>query len=291
MSSQRRNVLDIKKAAARRGDTRRAPTMHAPKALRLKTRRRRQRLFMFCICLMGAAGLLGGVAGASHLQQFAVSDISVTGASAIPVEAVVSSVENSLTDGGFRFFSRKNMFLYPRSTIENTLSAEFPRIKGVTIARTSLLASAVVVAVEEREPFAKWCADACYVMDSSGFIYALEGGAPESPYVFSGGLAPGEAIGQTFLRGRLQSIVTLLHDLEKEGFTARGITVDTEKDFTVILESNLKLLVSFEMAPSDIIRNLETALEAEGLREKLDTLEYIDLRFGNRVYYKQSGGN
>ena len=243
---------------------------------------------MFCICLMGAAGLVGGVAGASHLQQFAVSDISITGASAIPAEALVSSVENSLTDGGFRFFSRNNMFLYPRSTIERELSAHFPRIKDVSVARTSLLASAVVVAVEERAAYAKWCSTsgACYAMDASGFIYATEGDASSTSYIFRGGLAPGEAIGQIFLRGRLGGIVTLMRELEKAGFKANSITVDTEKDFTLTLENGLKLLVSFAMAPADIIRNLETALEAEGLREKLDTLEYIDLRFGNRVYYK-----
>lgn len=282
-----RNVLDIKKPAVRRADARRAPaSSQQSKPLRLRTRRRRQRLIVACVCLLSALGLTGVLGAATHLEQLAVRDVSVSGALSTSAEEITESVKENIADDGFKLFSRKNMFLYPRSAIESALAMEYPRIKNVSVARESLIASAVVVSVEERKAFAAWCDETCYVMDSAGFIFAPEGDATETAYVFRGGLAPGEPIGQSFLRGRIQGIVALLSDLRNAGFAATGVTVDTEKDFTVTLESGLRLMLSFETPPTDIIRNLETALEAEGLREKLDSLEYIDLRFGNRVYYK-----
>lgn len=260
---------------------------------------------MFCMCIMCVAGLVGSVGAASHLEKFAIKDISITGVQKLSPDTLTATVSEALNKSDFWFFSRKNMFLYPRAAIASKLASQFPRIKDVSVTRASLLAQAVVVTVQERKAFATWCLPAvgatqagsgdekCYVMDSDGFIYAesgppIEAGeSPSSAYVFRGGLIPNiDIIGQTFLRGRIQGMVQFLGDLEKAGFKAHGIIVDSEKDFTVRLESGTDLLASFDAPPSDSIRNVQTALEAEGLREKMETLEYIDLRFGNRVYYK-----
>jgi hypothetical protein len=45
-------------------------------------------------------------------------------------------------------------------------------------------------------------------------------------------------------------------------------------------------MLSFDMSIESVLKNIEATLSAEGLREKFNTLEYIDLRFGNRVYFK-----
>lgn len=202
-------------------------------------------------------------------------------------DSLTSAVQEGLDQTGFRLFSRKNIFLYPKSAIESGLSEEFPRIKEVTVARESLLASALLVTVEERKPYATWCASSCYVFDVRGFIFAEKTETPEKQYVFYGGLIAGEdVIGQTLLEGRLADVIAFLDSLATAGYEPQGFTIDSEKDFTVSLAKEQKILASFEMPASDILRNLTTALEAEGLKEKFESLEYIDLRFGNRVYYK-----
>jgi len=37
------------------------------------------------------------------------------------------------------------------------------------------------------------------------------------------------------------------------------------------------------------VKNLELVLSSDVLKGKTDALEYVDLRFGNRVYYKLKG--
>lgn len=257
---------------------------------RLRARRRNRRIILAGISLLCAIGAVGGLAAASHLEQFAIADISVRGTTHLNPESLAASVSATIRDGTFRLFSRENMFLYPRSTIVERLESEFPRIKDVSVARESFLAQAVVVSVVEREPFAQWCSrdDACFVMDESGFIYAEAGeGSAKTHYVFRGGLAFGRnVIGQTFLRGRIRDMVAFLDELNRAGFAANGITVDSEKDFTVVLAKGPALLVSFGVDSNTVLRNLETALEADSLRGRFEELSYIDLRFGNRVYYK-----
>ena len=41
--------------------------------------------------------------------------------------------------------------------------------------------------------------------------------------------------------------------------------------------------------PTILVKNLTLILDSDALRGKENLLEYIDLRFGNRMYYKFSG--
>lgn len=288
MSSRGRNVIDLKKAAKQRVHTREeSPREKKPKAVRLRVRRRRQRVVTAIACLLAAAGVAGGLGAASHLQQFAVGDVSVEGVATISKDAIVAAVGQVLHTDSFEFFSRKNVLLYPKSEIESKLMADVPRIKKVSVARESMLASALVVSVEERSAFAKWCDEACFVMDERGFVFAPEGDAPKVSYVFSGGLVSDEnPVGQVFLEGRLSAVLGLLDALAAAGYAPQKFAVDSEKDFTITFEGGQRIMATFEMASADVVRNLTTVLNSDALGGNWGTVEYIDLRFGNRVYYK-----
>jgi len=247
------------------------------------------RLLAFCICIFGAAGLVGGAGFASHIERFAIKDVSVSGAQEIPADALTAAVETGLEDNILKIFSRRNIFLYPRGAIEQSLSTLFPRIKDVELSRPALLAQAVVVTVQERQPFAKWCSnDACFLLDEGGFIFAQsESGTPATSYVFYGGLVPDESpVGQFFLQGRFAGIVYFLDSLRGAEHEVKSFRVENEKDFSVTLGNGLVLLFPFDADLEAMLRNLTLALEADAVRGREGELEYVDLRFGNRVYYK-----
>jgi hypothetical protein len=247
---------------------------------------------MFSICMLLGAGLVGGLGFASHAERFAIKDVSIQGAEKLPAQALTASVQNAISDNFWKIFAKKNIFLYPESDIEDTLSAEFPRIKDVELSRPALLAQAVVVTVEEREPYAKWCAaEKCYFLDASGFIFAeADSQQPTTSYVFRDGLLPGRApIGQTFLLGRLSGIVHFLELLKQAGYEPQGITVENEKDFSVPLAGTFTLRTLFDAEGEKIIHDLKLALEADTVRDRVSELEYVDMRFGNRVYYRFLG--
>jgi hypothetical protein len=293
----RGKVIDLKKAAAKREEARWAapvrPTeSRLSKPQRLRARRRKQRAVMFGLCLMLGAGFAGTLGLASHIERFAIKDVSVTGAEQLSANALTAAVQSGLTDNRWWLFAKQNIFIYPQRDIEKKLTQEFPRIKDVELSRPGLLAQAVVVSVEEREPYAKWCAEACYYLDSSGFIFAdaTESQTPVTPYVFRKGLLPeSEIIGQTFLRGRLPEIMHFLELLKAAGYEPLGVTVENEKDFSVPLAGAFTLRVLFDAEGEQTIHDLKLALEADSVRDRVAQLEYVDMRFGNRVYYKFIG--
>jgi hypothetical protein len=320
---KRSKVIDLKNASARkREDTRwappprrgeepvrparssRTPARPLTKPQRLRSRRRKQRALVFSVCMLLGAGLVGGLGLASHAERFVINDVSVQGAENLPANALTASVQSAIGDNFWKIFSKKNIFLYPEASIEDKLSSEFPRIKEVELSRPALLAQAVVVTVEERIPYAKWClpampahagqagsAEMCYFLDSNGFIFApADGAQPTTSYVFRDGLLPGrEPIGQTFLLGRLSTIVHFLELLKQSGYEPRGVTVENEKDFSVPLSGMFTLRVLFDTEGEKVIHDLKLALEADSVRDRVAELEYVDMRFGNRVYYKFAG--
>lgn len=165
----------------------------------------------------------------------------------------------------------------------------------------------------------------CYAMDDGGFIFAEEGGLGTSTtqYVFEGGLPAGRQgiatstdstpstssgqagppqanpIGQTFVRAHLPGLVSLLQLLGQAGFNPRGASVwsdlaspeasQGDQDFSIPLLEGFVLKASFGQDANTLVKNLELVLSSETLRDRENELEYVDLRFGNRVYYKLRG--
>lgn len=248
---------------------------------------------MFSVCLLLGAGFAGGLGFVSHMEWLAIKDISVSGAEQLSANALTAAVQSGLADNRWWVFAKQNIFIYPGSEIKERLSSEFPRIKDVELKRPSLLAQAVVVTVEERKPYATWCGEeGCFFLDENGFIFAESSGTqtPSSSYVFRRGLLPETGIiGQTFLRGRLADIVHFLELLKAVGYRPQGISVENENDFSVPLADAFTLRVLFDADGEETIHDLKLALEADSVRDSVAELEYVDMRFGNRVYYKFRG--
>ena len=95
----------------------------------------------------------------------------------------------------------------------------------------------------------------------------------------------------------LPGILALLQILSQTGYAATGATVQNAQDFWVPLSigqpasgQGFYIKASFGEDPNSIVNNLQLVLSSDALAGKFDQLEYVDLRFGDRVYYKLRGG-
>ena len=260
----------------------------------LRSRRRRLRVLFLCFAIALMGGAAYGVSYASYLPQFSIQNIEVRGVGEVSESEVRSRAEVVLHNDSYSFISRANIFLYPRAQLEEAIKEYFPRIEGVRVARESLLGTALVVSIQERVAFATWCmvdatlgAKTCYEMDKGGFIFAPVGTSSANSYVFYGALpATSAPVGQRFLPGRFTGIIALLERLGQAGFVPRSVSTEGEQDFSIALAEGYELRASFGADVSGFVRDLELILSSDVLRGKESQLEYIDLRFGNRVYYK-----
>ena len=263
------------------------------KPLSLRARRRRVRAAIALAILLVCAGIAWGISYASYLPQFSVGDVTVIGTQNISPQLVQGYVETILQDGSHHFLSRQNIFLYPRAVIEKDVVAFFPRISSATVSRDALLSRDLTISVTERQTFALWCADSaqCYEMDKGGFVFAQSPVASSSTeYVFQGGIATSSSpVGQSFVTAHLPGIVALLTQLGQSGFTPQGATVESDEDFSVPLREGFALKASFGESADTLVKNLQLVLSSSALQGKEQELEYVDLRFGDRVYYKLQG--
>ena len=230
----------------------------------------------------------------SYLPRYSIESVDVTGAQSVSPNAVADYAESIIYNGSYQFFSQANIFLYPKSLIEGDIPQKFPRVQSATVSRASILSNAITVTVNERQLFALWCDDAntCYDMDKTGFIFANASvnASSTNEYIFTGGISTSTtATGQTFAPGHTQGLVAFMQLLAQAGFTPLGAEVQSDEDFTVPLSQGFSIYASFGQDPGTLVNNLQLVLSSEALQGQQQNLEYVDLRFGDKVYYKLQG--
>lgn len=279
------------KATERPAQVRRQPPKRtAP----LRMRRRRTRLFVIAGIVLLVMLLIAGIHYIAYRPSLRIQEISVRGTRLQNPSHVETFVRERLRDDSFRYVPLDGIFSYPRAELQAAIPREFPRLHSVRIGRAAIASTRLIINVDERDIFATWCdevATRCYVFDESGFIFAdatAVSERPESSYTFSGGI-DGDPIGKTFLGGRLHQTMDLLQRLREGRFVPLSVHVDSAEDFSVRLQNGYVIKASFSQDIDTIIHNLELIAVAPAIRGRDAELEYIDLRFGNRVYYKFKG--
>jgi len=112
---------------------------------------------------------------------------------------------------------------------------------------------------------------------------------PSERYIFRGDIAPTtEPIGQWFVQAHLPGLLSLLKFLGQASFTPLGAEV-IGQDILIQLQEGFLVKASFGADAGTLVKNLELVLSSDVLKGKTEALEYVDLRFGNRVYYKLKG--
>lgn len=254
---------------------------------RLAARKRRGRLAIFGACTLFFCALVWGAGALSYHSRLEIVAVSIEGASALSERTIRAGFHRFFFDGSHPLFSRTNVFLFPKEDIERALLITFPRLQSVAVSRESLLAQTVRIVVVEREPAHEWCRGAdCYAMDESGYIFAAGSG---TGYRFEGALDPTQGpVGQWFLRGRFNGILTFLESIRSAGVTPTNVVVENEHDMRIELAEGFFLKTSFDLDPQAAAKNLALVLDSEELSGQRSAIEYVDIRFGNKVYYRLS---
>ena len=104
------------------------------------------------------------------------------------------------------------------------------------------------------------------------------------------GLPQANPIGRSFAPGHLPGILALFDQLTQIDLTPTGASVDDNRtDFVVSLSQGFDIKASFGQDAAGLVRNLQLILSADVLQGKQSDIQYVDLRFGDRAYYKLKG--
>lgn len=264
-----------------------------PSDERLRIRRRRVRAIAFGLGSFLALVVLLTLVWASHQPGLQIGKVIVTG-NQILTEAEIAGFTIGVIEKGRSIpFSRSNLLIFPKQEIERALLNEFPRILSVEASLLSLAEQSMKVALVERAPYVRYCDERdCFLVDEAGLIFAKVGetksGSVVRDEVFEGGIpygAPG--IGGRVLPGYFNSVLETVRALEQEGVNVVKVVVRNDQDFSMSLAGGAAVIVRFRDEPAEIVENFKSALRSEALTGGIDSLEYLDLRFRNRAYFKE----
>ena len=237
--------------------------------------------------------VVGAVYYATRLPAFQITAVEVTGGFTIPHETIQTDVETLLQGTYFKLIPRTFVYTYPHQAILDTI-LHIPRVKDARLAIRH--GHTLDVAFDEYQPFALWCRGAsssqCAFLDRSGYAFAaapeLTGNAfvrYQTPTATS--TAPGQVIAPQRMGQTTSFIDRLKNDLDLY-VTTVDIVGDGDIDYTVSGGGMLK--TSTDMPPATTFANLQTILSSATFhRLESGKFDYIDLRFGDKVFVNEHG--
>lgn len=197
-------------------------------------------------------------------------------------------------------FPKNNAFLYPHDALETHLSEYFKRIDTVKVSLKNLRTLSVVIT--ERKPEALWCgtegSEHCYFMDNHSTIFAESPSFSGDAYFkYYGDLAVegvngplgGQYIASSTQFAELHLFVENIRTLglrpEYLAASNTGTTTPVEQ-FTLMVSNGGKIYFDRREPLEQLFENLKALLRTPALADAWGRVEYIDLRYGNKVYYK-----
>ncbi|OGI79442.1 hypothetical protein A3F19_00505 [Candidatus Nomurabacteria bacterium RIFCSPHIGHO2_12_FULL_37_29] len=276
--------------------------LSSPRLLEFKRTRRRvfqNKILFYTLTLLIILALL---AYFLRTSIFNITSVEIVGNKIIDTEIIKTVAEKEIAGYYFWFFPKTNIFFYPKNNIKKELANQFKRLKDITlfVEKNKVLK----ISLNERIGLYTWCGispgteligenskEQCYFIDKDGYVF------DEAPY-FSGEVYfkfYGPILESYFSPDIFSKLISFKDTLFSMGLEPVILYMQENKNIKIFLSdrtssSKPEIILKSDSDFEKIADNLEAALTTEplqkNLKSKYSSLKYIDLRFGNKVYYK-----
>lgn len=281
------------------------------RSLEGKKRYKKRLLVSAVVVLIFLCATVAGLSWVSSLPALSITEVVVEGHETLPALEIKEKSQAFLSGKYYYLFSRANAFLYPKSILMRKLQQEYPRAESISLSLEGL--NTLVVTVEERKGEYLWCgAEApsiaspsqCLFLDNNGFAFDTaptlggdirlafyggtqgEVGASTTPPVF--------AVGEIFSEPEeFRTLLKFVDEVKKFEATPVKIFKGSENYAEIYMKEGWKLVFHADADFQKFAGNFQAIAKApewniavKGEKTKDGTLEYLDFRFGNKVYYR-----
>lgn len=262
-------------------------------------RLRRKRLILKAV-VVGVifAAIFAGIVAFFRIPYFQIWKIEISGNSLVNSNDLSEWIKVKLNGKYLGFFPKANIFIIPKREILAELPQEFKRIKNISIDKKYF--DTIAVKTEERINTAIYCErENCAFIDENGYVFE------RAPY-FSGGVfvnffderEAAETATTTFAvninktlganlldEEEFKKIMDFARLLAKTGNGVVRVVLKKENNYEIYTKEGWKMILNNKNNPRATNLNLTTALEST-IKEERKKLDYIDLRYGNKIYFK-----
>jgi len=252
-------------------------------------KRRKKRMIRLSVRVGLLVALIVSTGLLSQIDFFSIKSVVISGNIHLTTEEVQKIVDTSLSKKYIFLFPKRNVFMYPKDEIVANLKSVYPRILDVQVYTESF--NTLNVRIEERVHVSTWCSVIlCYEIDSEGYIYAPKDDTNEvSTVTFTGmdekiGSEPvGVHIFEKDIYTELLQITTLMAEI---GLPIQTIEFRSKDEvYFWITGSKKRVIFTSRKSYTEAFENLKAALLSKVFSATTE-FEYIDTRFGNKVFYK-----
>ncbi len=255
-----------------------------PRLIRDKeNRKKRIKNFLIAIILIVVGGLIYFFL---YSPLFWIERVEVSGLEKVKSENINRFIDDYRFGRDYYVFNRNNFWLFNKNKLK-TIIFEHYYFEEFTIKKK--LPNIILITLKEKESAINWLANnLCYHLDLTGL--AIEYCEENNGYLTINDLQNQEIkIGESAIENKeLQYIVGLYSQTKK--ITERKLDLiqieKTENVLDLITKQGILLRFNSTLAVSEQVARLDTLLNQEEIKNNLEQMKYIDLRFGEKVYYK-----
>ena len=282
--------------------------LNSPRLLELKRRRTRAFFSRTFFYFLGLAVVLALAVYLSRLPGINIETVEVEGASIVEGENIKAVAQEKISGKYLWLIPKTNVLFYPKEKIVEALTSQYKRLGEINLSIKNN--RVLVVAVTEHQPLYTWCGvdlsviledtekpHKCYFLDKDGYVF------DEAPY-FSGdvyfkfyglqGVNPENPTGSYFAQEYFQNLISFKQGLETLALEPITFYLKEDGDAELYLSGTKnpkpKIFIRTDSDMENLTGNLEAALRTEPLKTRMEKeyakLEYLDLRFDNKVYSK-----
>ena len=257
-------------------------------------KRRKKRLIITGIICVSVVLFVALIAYIFHRPQIRIHDIELSGEVLLTKDEVKEETLYYLNGSYLWLFPKDSFFLYPKGSLENFLREHFQRIDTISISKKDW--QTITIKITERKPFAIWCSgdpisNNCFFMDVNSTIFSQAPNFSGDAYFkYYGLLNTDSPIGMEYIASTtvFTQISQFAQNVKDIGIHPQYIVAKDQGQFSVILSGGGEIYFDVKEPVEKLTENLVSLLKSPDLKPNGDNLpvQYIDLRYGNKLFYK-----
>jgi hypothetical protein len=234
-----------------------------------------------------------------------IDHIAINGGESVDKTKVMQLASALLSENIFWHVSRRNKLFYPKNTLERrigALDAHISRVEAIPEPNNTL-----AIVITEYTAKNLWCPlheaqqlgeefasiDVCYLASEEGYIYAIAPNYSGHPFriyrtSIAGREVDGSPIGHFILpNAEFTSINAFISELKKLNIDVHEVQEMNPGDYRIISNKPWTISWSSQKDPHASVEYLNLLLdEVAQRRSSTTTFSSIDLRFGNKIFYR-----
>ncbi|MEK7540918.1 MAG: hypothetical protein AAB529_01625 [Patescibacteria group bacterium] len=264
------------------------------KVRRLKNKKSFLKRSVFWIVILSVIIILSFFHFFIFFSKFQVNSVIVSGNNSVQGEALQSIAWNNVNKkiivlGNWNIIS-KSIFLTGPKIISKDILNKFPQIENVKVFKK--FPKTIILQIKERTPFAVFCQTndkKCFYIDENGIIFKILERIPENISIVRQIIENKEVFaGEKVVEKNIIDIISKIKINLKDNFQIDVKSAMISNPFRLDIETSENWQIYFNLdSETDLqIAKMNLLLKDEIPDSVRKTLQYIDLRFKARAYYK-----